>query len=238
MNKKTHAEPKKSALLKTINEDGAIQKTASDLSEALLDQLFSDGLLKDIPIIGTIVHLYKSTRSIRQQMAVRKLALFVQGINNFTEQEKQKLEHLFEGNEKTQRSFAANILLAIDRQDDIEKPIFLIRFFRALVNEEIELLTFSRLRQALDKFNLELLPSLRIFYGEELIISPSGIERSEEILHELSLSGLVTVSLESSGTIGGAAMYKRNLIGELFIRIGLKDEVGPGIHPSNLEAYL
>jgi len=193
--------------------------------------------MKDIPIVGTVVNFYKSIKSIRQQLTVKKLALFVGGIYEFTETEKQKMKHLFEGDEKKQREFAQNILLALDRQDDIEKPLFLIRFFKALVNEEIDLLTFSRLKQALEKFNLELLSSLRIFYGEELKLSPINPAFSEEISHELSLSGLATVSLASSGTIGGSASYVRNSIGELFIQIGFKNIPNSGIKPSSLDAH-
>lgn len=227
------ANSSKSPLSTQINNDGQVQQAFADLSEAVIDQVL-DGLAKDIPIIATVVNLYKSTKSIQQQLAIGKLTSFIKGLSDLTDEEKLKLQNIFEGNVGKQRALAENILLALDRQDNIAKPILLVRFFRAFINEKIDLLTFSRLKQALDKFNLELETYLRIFYGEE-IKSPTPLSaHSEEILHELSLAGLATVSLETSGTIGGSANYIRNSIGAAFVEIGFKNSVSYGVQPVNL----
>ena len=216
-----------------INNNTHVQQTFADLSEAFID-LGLDGFAKDIPIIGTVVNLYKSTKSIQQQLAISKLTSFIEGLSKLTNEEKLKLQNLFDGNVEKQKALAENLLLALDRQDDVEKPLLLVRFFRAFVSERIDFLTFSRLKQVLEKFNLELETYLRIFYGEQLKNSSYPDANSEEILHELSLAGLATVSLEASGTIGGSASYIRNSIGAAFIEIGFKNSMSYGSQPGDL----
>lgn len=70
--------------------------------------------------------------------------------------------------------------------------------------------------RALERFNLALLPHLQSFYKHNV----TKEETNEEIIHELSLAGLVTAGLEGSGTIGGSARYVRSTLGELFLNIG------------------
>lgn len=207
-----------------INKDAHAQQALTDISEVLIDQTL-EGLAKDIPVISTVINLYKTTKSIQQKLAIRKLVLFVEGLSDLPQSEKAKLQTLFEGNEEKQRAFAENILLALDRHDSLEKPLLLVKFFRAFISDRIDLLTFSRLKQALEKFNLSMEPYLRIFYGEQLLQTLPVPAHSEEIHHELSLSGFATVSLEASGTIGGSAMYIRNSIGLAFIEIGLNNNI-------------
>lgn len=205
-----------------INNDTHTQQVFSDISEILIDQGL-DGLAKDIPVVGTFVNLYKSTQSIRHQIEIKKLTNFFMGFIDFSDEEKVKINSLFDGDLKKQRTLADDILLALDRQDSLEKPLFLFKFFKSFVNGNIDLLTFTRLKQALEKFNLGLAEHLRVFYGEQLGITSTFQGQSEEIWHELSLAGLATVSLNASGTIGGSANYVRNSIGTAFVEIGLKN---------------
>jgi hypothetical protein len=76
------------------------------------------------------------------------------------------------------------------------------------------------LARALEKFNLALFPNLRWFYTRE----GAGVEMPEEIIHELSLTGLITVSIEEAGTLDGGAYYRYSSLGEFFLRIGFNVE--------------
>jgi len=82
-------------------------------------------------------------------------------------------------------------------------------------------MTFTRLARSLERFNLALLPNLRWFYTRE----EPQIETPEEMIHELSLAGLVTVSLEGSGAVGGSAGYRYSSLGKAFLRIGFGVEL-------------
>lgn len=187
-----------------------------DVAEVFLDQNLSDGVLKDLPVVGVLAKLAKSKQSVSEELFIRKLVRFLYDLNNLSSQEKEKFIEKYPDFSEEQRVLGENLLLALERLDDIEKPAILARFFAAYIKAEIDYLTFTRLPLCLGKFNLGLLPSLRGFYtGEE-----SAVKTSEEIIHELSLSGLIRVGLAGSGAIGGSARYLQSNIGKLFLSIG------------------
>ena len=137
-------------------------------------------------------------------------------LNSVPVEEREKLLEQYPDASEEQRILGENLLLALERLDDVKKPAILARFFAAFIRSEIDYFTFMRLARALEKFNIELLPNLRWFYTREEPV----VETPEEIIHELSLAGLVTVGLEGAGTIGGSASYRYSELGKTFLFIG------------------
>ena len=62
----------------TLN-DSSLHNVASGLAEAFTDSLLDDGLLKDIPIFGTIVGLGKTTLKITDLLFLK--SFFSSGVN-------------------------------------------------------------------------------------------------------------------------------------------------------------
>lgn len=187
-----------------------------DLTEVALDQNLAEGVLKDVPIVGLIVKLARAGQSVSEELFLRKLTRFLADLNAVPIEEREKLLKQYPDTSDDQRVLGENLLLALERLDDVKKPAILARFFAAYIRSRIDYLTFTRLARALEKFNIELLPNLRWFYTRE----EPAVESSEEIIHELSLAGLVTVSLEGSGTISGSAGYRYAELGKTFLLIG------------------
>lgn len=187
-----------------------------DLAEVALDQNLVEGVLKDVPIVGTLVKLARAGQSISEELFIRKLARFLADLNAVPVEDRERLLEQYPDSSDEQRVLGENLLLALERLDDIKKPAILARFFAAYIKSEIDYFTFTRLARALEKFNIELLPNLRRFYIRE----EPFVETPEEIIHELSLAGLVTVGLEGSGTIGGSAGYRHSELGKTFLLIG------------------
>ena len=50
-----------------------------ELSETIIDSLLSDGVLKAIPLIGTLVSLFKAGKQIKDMLYLKKLKAFVYG---------------------------------------------------------------------------------------------------------------------------------------------------------------
>lgn len=115
-----------------------------------------------------------------------------------------------------QHDLGENLLLALDRIDSVEKPVVLARFFTAYMADQFDYPTFSRLWRSLERFNIALLPQLRWYYTRQ----GTPLEVSEDLQHEFSLCGLLTVSLEQSGLINGSADYRYSSIGKIFLDVG------------------
>ncbi len=192
-----------------------------DATEVALDENLPEGILKELPVVGSIVKIVRAGQSIAGELFVRKLLRFLKELQGVSRDERERLLQKYPDSSDKQRILGENLLLALERLDDVEKPSVLARFFAAYVKSEIDYISFTRLARALERFNLELLPNLRWFYTREEPI----VETPEEIIHELSLAGLVTVGLRGSGTIGGSANYLYSSIGASFLRIGFNVEV-------------
>ncbi len=203
------------ALIKTI----AGQKLGEIViasAEIAVDSILSDGPLKDLPVIGTIKSLVNIGITIKEELFIRKLLKFLIELQSISFSEREKFFEQFSNNPTEQQKLGDNLLLAIDRLDDVEKPRLLARFFCSYIKGDIKFVTFSRLAKALERLNLSLLPHLKWFY----LRIGNRIDISEEIHHELSLAGLITANLSGSGTIGGAAFYAVSDLGTAFLRIG------------------
>lgn len=203
------------ALIQTVAE-GQLGDAIFDLAEVALDTNLAEGVLKEIPILGTVVKIVRAGKSLSEELFLRKLGRFLMGLSSVPMEERNTLLKQYPDGSEEQKELGENLLLALERLDDIKKPEILARFFTAYIRLEIDYLTFTRLTRSLEKFNLELLPTLQRFY----IQTGQSADTSEEIIHELSLAGLVAISLEDSETFDGYASYTPSKLGEKFLLIG------------------
>lgn len=208
------------ALVRTV-VSARLADVVFDAAEVALDENLADGVLKELPIVGSVVKLVHAGQSISEALFVRKLLRFLTGIQSVPTEERRKLLEEYPDSSEKQTVLGENLLLALERLDDVEKPRILARFFTAYIRSEIDYITFARLARSLERFNLALLPNLRWFYTREEPQAPTP----EEIIHELSLAGLATVSLEKSGAFGGGASYLYSSLGKLFLQMGFGVEV-------------
>ena len=207
-------------LIRTVATEN-LGDTMFDVAEVLLDQNLKDGAFKDLPVISIFAKLARAKKSVSEELFIRKLVRFLSDLNSVSIQDREKLLNKYPDSSEEQKILGENILLAIERLDDINKPIIFARIFSAYIKSNIDYVTFTRLSRALEKFNLELLPNLRWYYTREdpVAVTP------EEIIHELSLAGLVTAWLHGSGALGGSARYVQSDIGKVFLRIGFNVQV-------------
>ncbi len=208
------------SLMRTVT-GSELNSVVFDAAEVALDSVMSEGVLKELPIVGSIVNLIHAGGKVSEELFIRKLLRFLQELKEVPIAERRALLRKYPDGSKEQQELGENLLLAIERLDDVNKPEILARIFRAYVNEEFDSLTFTRLARALQRFNLPLFTYLKWFYVRE----GEPVELTEEIQHELSLAGLVTVSLAGSGTFGGSANYIGNDLGRMFLRYGYGIEV-------------
>jgi hypothetical protein len=191
------------------------------VAEVALDHNLAEGVIRDLPFVGTLANLVRAGQSISEELFIRKLVRFFEGLKDVPPEERERLLEKYPDASEEQRSLGEKLLLALERLDDTAKPALLARFFAGYIREEIDYTTFTRLASALEKFNLALFPNLRWFYTRQ----EPHVETPEEITHDLSLAGLVLVQLSGSGSIGGSAGYRQSSLGKVFLRIGFDVEV-------------
>ena len=107
--------------------------TVGDLAEVGLDAVMDDGILKDIPILSTVVGLYRIGYTIRERHEIKQLALFVAELNRGCTDEskrKQLLEKLNSDTRKSKQEIEY-ILVVLDSYLEYEKPKMLAKLYMA-----------------------------------------------------------------------------------------------------------
>ncbi len=183
-----------------------------ELGETALDAMLREGVLRDIPILGSFISVVKAGGQIRDRLFVRKLAGFLAELARVEPEERRRfIEKLGEDSKERQRVGQA-VMLLLDRMDDIEKAPLLAKAFAAFVAGQIGFPDFRRLATALDRC---LLPDLEVMATRA---DPS--EYSSTVAQGLSLCGLLEV-----GTVPGIRApgvdntYVATELGKLFRQI-------------------
>ena len=78
--------------------------TVGDLAEVGLDAVMDDGILKDIPILSTVVGLYRIGHTIRERHTIKQLALFVAELNKGCADDRRRRQLLEKLNSDTRKS--------------------------------------------------------------------------------------------------------------------------------------
>ena len=116
-----------------------------DLAEVGLDAIMDDGILKDIPIISTVVNLYKIGYTIRERHTIKQLALFVAELNRGRADESKREQLLKKLNSDTQKSKQEieYILVVLDSYLEYGKPKMLAKLYMAYLEQRIDWTQFS-----------------------------------------------------------------------------------------------
>jgi hypothetical protein len=201
------------SLIETVGKSDLAQ-FIPDYLEIGLDSQLTEGVLKELPVVSTSLAIYKATLGIRDFILLKKIILFLKEASKVDEQERQEFLSKIAEDKKYQRRVGEQLLLYIDRLDDIEKAIFLAKLFNGYVKREIEYDTFQRLSNAVDKTFIGDLRNLKQYYSTDLK------KVGKDILHHLAQSGLVSMEshmiLDSDGII-----FNQNKLGETFIKLVL-----------------
>jgi hypothetical protein len=124
---------------------------AVDWAELGLDALLKEGVLKDAPMLGTVVKICAMSKTIRDQLFVRKVWEFLRACPEFNELEKLGFvrEHL--DDLKKAQKLGDAIVLILDKLDDLEKAEMLAKMFTAFVRKHIDYADFRRLAAGIDR---------------------------------------------------------------------------------------
>lgn len=77
-------------LLKSIAKSSNSHNLVDKVGETALDAVLDDGVLKDIPIIGTALSLYKAGDSIRANLFAKKILAFLYEIEELSSEQRQQ----------------------------------------------------------------------------------------------------------------------------------------------------
>ncbi|AOT08751.1 hypothetical protein [Pseudoalteromonas luteoviolacea] len=140
----------KDSLNKTLKSTDLHGVTAG-LAEVALDSLLEKGVLKDIPIIGSILGLGKAAVTIKDQLFLKKLITFLSETSTVDVEKRNEVISKIESSGKYRVSVGEKLLYIIDRCDDFEKAELVSKVFSAFLNNKMTYDQFLRCTVAIDK---------------------------------------------------------------------------------------
>ena len=158
-----------------------------DGGEVAFKQAVDNSLLKDIPIVGSVVKMYEVGASIRDHLYLAKLKLFLQCLDDISASKKEEMRESIRTGATRASHISEKILLVIETQTDLEKSEIIANLFLAYLDG---VLTEPSLRKALDVTAAVFLDDLKEFLGM------SGfMRRTYEDLERSNIAGLVNTPL-------------------------------------------
>ncbi|MFM2484358.1 hypothetical protein [Celerinatantimonas yamalensis] len=197
------------------NLGNELTNVSSNLLEVGVDSLLEGGVLKDIPIIGSVVGLFKSGISIKERFYVKKLLKFLVEFKNIDEEARAKFVSEELSNDSKREKFGETILNLIDKTDDISKFKLYARTF------ELHFLD----RCSYDEAIRICLMIERAFYRDlNFILDFSdGCASDQLTAGELYKVGFLSFGGMDGGDLGeedsGGVIYKKNKYGKILMEI-------------------
>lgn len=126
-----------------------------DYSEIYIDDIIDNEGINQIPIIKSIVGLFKGGLAINQFWFAKKLLIFIQTFNDGSIHP-EKLE-AFKNRTKNDNKFAKKIseqlMIHIDRNIEVTKTKVISNLFKAFINKDIDYKQFSAILLTLNDLN-------------------------------------------------------------------------------------
>lgn len=144
--------------------------TAFSVAEIGIDEImqhiiqdFQNEFLKEIPVVKTIFAITKTGFAVRDYFLLEKISRFILGYKNVNTEIKEKITQKI-SNQKDKQEFGKQIIIALDRFEQIQKTDLLLKIFLAFAEEKITYKEFQSYIYVLDKIDINNINVLKTFY--------------------------------------------------------------------------
>lgn len=201
-----------SAVVNVLRSDSVVS-VGKEYLEIGIDSVIESGVLKDIPLVSSVVGIFNAASSARDQILAAKLLRFLSELAEVPQDERVAMVEKLNENDKFAGRAGAAVIEILDRMESEKKPELAAKCFAAYAKEEI---SFGELRRIL--LALERLPSFDIDELREF--STAKIEDSLKLDQSLLIAFVNAGLGVNNGGLDGGAIIPTNLC-KLFLKVGL-----------------
>jgi hypothetical protein len=134
--------------------DSNLENLGIDISELAIDSVLQDGLLRDIPIVGTIINLSKFGANVHDRLFLKKLLSFLNKLESIPSDKRKELIENIENSKKYRMKVGEKLLYIIDSCEDYEISELVGFLFKAFTEEKITYDDFLKGASVLKKLNM------------------------------------------------------------------------------------
>jgi len=140
-----------------------ITHVTSDILEIGIDNFLEEGLLKEIPIVKSIIGVKNVGIAIRDKIFLKKIISFLFEIKSIPEEKRKKFIKKLNNNSKYNHKVGEKLIVIVDRLDDYNKSKLIGKLFCYTIQGRIDYDTFLRLSSIINNCFLSDLPRLKLF---------------------------------------------------------------------------
>lgn len=194
-----------------------IKNITEDFCELGLDTILNEGVLKDIPVFGTLTQLYSVGATIHGKILEKKIIKFLFELKKISGNERNDFVQKINSNEKQAQKIGEHILVILDRLDDLYKPIILAKLLSANIQGKIDYEMFVRLSSIIDKSLVSDLNKLKD-YRKSQFSSFTATSLQNTGLVYLSVMN-PNIAFDENGIQTSGSLYAVSELGEILIEI-------------------
>jgi hypothetical protein len=132
-------------------KDSDLKGLTSEWSEVFLDTFLAEGILKDIPIVNSIISIGKTGLKINEMMLMKKILYFISQINDIAQEEREKVISEIDDSKKYRIKIGEKLLYIIETCDDHEKAEITGKLFSVFLRGLIDYDEFLRCSLVIEK---------------------------------------------------------------------------------------
>ncbi|MCG7517951.1 hypothetical protein [Vibrio sp. MMH1-50] len=193
------------SLIETLKKSD-LGSVSTELAEIAIDGVLTEGVLKDIPVVNTLIATYKAGQSVRDNLFNRKLLRFLNEVSDIPPLERAEVISKLES---SPGDVGEMLLLSLDRLDNLVKPELLAKAFLLLANDEVSVKEFYDLKTIIENINMNDVEEIKKFY-EDYLYCPN------ELISSLLQTKLAAIN--EGGIMDHAhPLFKTTKIGRTFL---------------------
>ena len=195
-----------------------------------IDSFINDGILKDIPIVNTIVAVLKVGKNIHDRNLLKQTLTFINEFNknNITEEQLKNYKERIEKDRKKCEDELGRVLLLLNNFIDKEKSIMLSKLFKAYVSQLLNWNDFCEYSEIINRLFIQDFSFLQeIYLGRNSDTTNRSDIYKVERLNSLGIIGM-TFKSSTISTINGVMSNRQdsyltmNNNGKKFMNIVMK----------------
>lgn len=189
----------------------ASEDVISDYLEIGIDSFMNEGVLKELPIVNTIVGVLKVGKNVHDRNLLKQTLTFINEFNNnqISDDKLQRYKITIETNPKRCEEELGRILLLLNNFIDKEKSVMLAKLFKAYVEKIVSWNEFCEYSEIINRLFIQDINLLKMIYNGTVsdTTNRSDLFRVER-LNSLGIIGLSFKSTRIT-TINGVQQENR-----------------------------
>ena len=169
------------------------KEVLEDYIEVGIDSFINDGILKDIPIVKSIVSVLNIGKNVHDRNLLRQTLVFIKEFNsgNISKDKLVAYKTTIENNPKKCEEELGRVLILLNNYIDTEKSIMLARLYRAYINKIINWNEFCEFSEIINRLFIQDIQILKGIKDKNIdIMNNREDEFRIERLYSLGLIGL------------------------------------------------